>query len=75
MPSVVCGAGMQHILQESNARVMVLKFARLSSDLLAYGAQDGVVRTAEIGQTSTVQHVGHGVFANKCCITVLLKFF
>ena len=52
-------AGMQHILQEGSARVMVLKFGRRSSDLLAYGAMDGVVRIADIGQTSTVKHVGH----------------
>lgn len=57
IPTPYSFAGMQHILQESNARVTVLKFGRLSSELLAYGAMDGVVRIAVIGQTSTVNHV------------------
>ena len=57
---------MQHILQESNARVTVLKFGRLSSEMLAYGAMDGVVRIADIGQTSTVKHVGHDVCCSTC---------
>ncbi len=48
---------MQHILEDNEVRVTVLKFGNLSSDLLAYGSQDGVVRVAGLGQTCTVHHV------------------
>ena len=49
--------GMQHILEDTGVRVTVLKFGCLSSALLAYGGQDGVVRIAELGDTCTVRHV------------------
>ena len=48
---------MQHIWEDSKVRVTALKFGHLSSDLLAYGSQDGVVRIAELGQACTVRHV------------------
>ena len=48
---------MQHIWEDSKVRVTALKFGHLSSDLLAYGSQDGVVRIVELGQACTVRHV------------------
>ena len=53
----MCTTGMRHILEDAEARVTVLKFGRLSSILLAYGGQDGVVRIAELGPACTVRHV------------------
>ncbi|KAL3135572.1 hypothetical protein ABBQ38_006052 [Trebouxia sp. C0009 RCD-2024] len=50
-------AGMQHILEDTEVRVTVLKFANLSSDLLAYGGQDGVVRIAQLGTSCSICHV------------------
>ena len=50
-------AGMQHILEDTEVRVTVLKFANLSSDLLAYGGQDGVVRIAQLGESCKICHV------------------
>ncbi|KAL0044841.1 hypothetical protein WJX82_011228 [Trebouxia sp. C0006] len=57
VPTAYSFAGMQHILEDNEVRVTVLKFGHLSSDLLAYGAQDGVVRVVGLGQTCTVHHV------------------
>ncbi|KAL0039440.1 hypothetical protein WJX79_008386 [Trebouxia sp. C0005] len=57
VPTAYSFAGMQHILEDNEVRVTVLKFGHLSSDLLAYGSQDGVVRVAGLGQTCTVHHV------------------
>lgn len=56
-PAPYSFAGMQHILEDTGVRVTVLKFGCLSSALLAYGGQDGVVRIAELGDTCTVRHV------------------
>lgn len=50
---------MQHILQDTQVRVTALKFANLSSDLLAYGGQDGVVRIAQLKQSCNICHVSH----------------
>lgn len=52
-----CFAGMQHILGDAEVRVTVLKFANLSSDLLAYGGQDGAVRIAQLGAQCSICHV------------------
>lgn len=57
VPTAYSFAGMQHIWEDSKVRVTALKFGHLSSDLLAYGSQDGVVRIAELGQACTVRHV------------------
>lgn len=50
-------AGMQHILEDTEVRGTVLKFANLSSDLLAYGSLDGVVRIAQLGASCKICHV------------------
>ncbi len=50
---------MQHILEDTEVRVTVLKFGHLSSDLLAYGGQDGAVRIVDLDQTCTVRHVSY----------------
>lgn len=48
---------MQHIWEDCKVRVTALKFGQLSSDLLAYGSQDGMVRIAELGKACIVRHV------------------
>lgn len=50
-------AGMQHILEDTKVRGTVLKFANLSSELLAYGGLDGVVRIAQLGDSCKICHV------------------
>lgn len=50
-------AGMQHILEDTEVRGTVLKFANLSSELLAYGSLDGVVRIAQLGASCKICHV------------------
>ena len=50
---------MQHILEDAEVRVTVLKFANLSSDTLAYGGQDGFVRIAELKGSCSISHVSH----------------
>ena len=49
--------GMQHILEDTQVRGTVLKFAHLSSDLLAYGGLDGIVRIAQLGYSCKICHV------------------
>lgn len=48
---------MKHIFDDGEARGTVLRFARLSSELLAWGATDGSVRVAELGNTPRILHV------------------
>lgn len=50
-------AGMQHILEDTEVRGTVLKFANLSSELLAYGGLDGIVRIAQLGNLCKICHV------------------
>ncbi|KAK9814573.1 hypothetical protein WJX72_008091 [[Myrmecia] bisecta] len=49
-------AGMKQIFDDSKVPVTVVCFGRLSSDLLAWGTADGVVRVAIIGDESYVMH-------------------
>ena len=61
--TVVDAAGMQHILEDTEVRGTVLKFANLSSELLAYGSLDGVVRIAQLGASCKICHVSTWVTA------------
>ena len=49
-------AGMRHIFDEGSARATVLRFGRLSSELLAWGAADGTVRVATLADPPRVLH-------------------
>lgn len=57
-------AGMQHILEDTEVRGTVLKFANLSSELLAYGGLDGIVRIAQLGNLCKICHVSIGLLAH-----------
>jgi hypothetical protein len=50
-------AGMKHIFDDGRARATVLRFGRLSSELLAWGAADGTVRVAMLGDAPRLLHV------------------
>ena len=47
---------MRHIFDEGDARATVLRFGRLSSELLAWGAADGSVRVATLAGPPRVLH-------------------
>ena len=47
---------MRHIFDEGDARATVLRFGRLSSELLAWGAADGSVRVATLADPPRVLH-------------------
>lgn len=47
---------MRHIFDEGDARTTVLRFGRLSSELLAWGAADGSVRVATLADPPRVLH-------------------
>jgi hypothetical protein len=50
--------GMQCVLDKASAPVCALAFGRLDSALLAFGADDGVVRIARINeQKASILHV------------------
>lgn len=50
--------GMQCVLDKASAPVCALAFGRLDSALLAFGADDGVVRVARINeQKASILHV------------------
>ena len=57
--SICCiAAGMQCVLDKASAPVCALAFGRLDSALLAFGANDGVVRIAGINeQKASILHV------------------
>jgi len=48
---------MKHIFDDGRARATVLRFGRLSSELLAWGAADGTVRVAVLGDAPRLLHV------------------
>lgn len=51
-------AGMQCVLDKASAPVCALAFGRLDSALLAFGADDGIVRVARISeQKASILHV------------------
>jgi hypothetical protein len=57
--SICCiAAGMQCVLDKASAPVCALAFGRLDSALLAFGADDGVVRIARINEhKASILHV------------------
>ncbi len=48
---------MKHIFDDGRARATVLRFGRLSSELLAWGAADGTVCVAVLGDAPRLLHV------------------
>ncbi|KAF9594885.1 hypothetical protein IFM89_035046, partial [Coptis chinensis] len=60
--------GMHYIFDTCKSSVTVLKFGRMSSDLLAYGASDGTLTVCSISQPPSIvkELRGHSKDATSC---------